>query len=496
MISPRIDLPPGYKVGFQAWPGPQTDFLAAPDDVVLFGGAAGPGKSTCAIIGFLRFVKHPEANGIIFRKRFSELQGLIKESRKWYPMCGGRLNLSTLTWTFPSGAQIRFAGLERAGDELKYQGQQYHYICWDELTHWPTSDAFIYMFSRLRRDVKSSVPCQMRATTNPGGPGEAWVQEIFRIVNVKDMHEGTRFKVLTDVTLPDGQKVSRFDWWRFIPAKVTDNPSLDLLDYATKMSKLTPSLRKQLQNGIWGVSPTVLFPEFDHDINTCAPFLIPKSWKRWRGGDDGFADPTCILWFAQNPTNKVTYVWHELYEAKVHADVWAKRILAVDRDRTKLSFQEQQINEPMETLAGTYDSAAFDNDGKGTAATPARSRGDTMNDLGCKWEKCSKGPGSIKRTVQSLRELLRVPYLLGHDGNLALNSQGEPVLDHSKPVKLVIFRSCVNTVAQMTRLCHEPGDPDQPEDGQKDHAFDALRYGLQFTAPTTKKVQISWGGSK
>ncbi len=450
------------------------------DDEVLFGGAAGGSKS-CSIVVFpLRFISNGFFRGIIFRQRLTDLGGLKDETFRWYPATGGEWHEQQKTWKWPSGAQVRLAAIERFEDVLKYQGHQYQYIAWDELTHWKDDKAYVYMLSRLRAPTEANLRCFCRATTNPGGPGEKWVRERFRIRNPQDMHAGTRFSVLEKKTNEDGTEHVFTSVRRFIPAKIKDNPSIDRLAYEKQLMALGAEKRRQLMQGIWGVAEGVLFPEWDDLAHTCRPFPIPSAWKRWRGGDDGFSAPSAILWFAEDPDSKTLYVYHELYEKGLHAEPLAGRILDIDREVTRVQWLPQEIEAAMRSgqphptlypLDGIYDSSGFFSAGH---AAPGQARAEVMNRLGCKWQPCTKGPGSIKQGVLQLRELLRK------------GASGRP--------RLVIFNHCSNIIDQMSGLLGKPGEPDDLAPDQEDHAFDALRYGLQFSAPVTRVVKVAWRG--
>ena len=59
-------------------PGPQTDFLAAPEREVLYGGAAGGGKSYAMLADPLRYLPHPQFSGLLLRhtlKNYGNLSG-------------------------------------------------------------------------------------------------------------------------------------------------------------------------------------------------------------------------------------------------------------------------------------------------------------------------------------------------------------------------------------------------------------------------------------
>ena len=69
--------------------------------------------------------------------------------------------------------------LDKDTDVTRYQGQAFNWIGFDELTQWPTPYAWDYMRSRLRSAHGKQLGLYMRATTNPGGAGHAWVKKMF-----------------------------------------------------------------------------------------------------------------------------------------------------------------------------------------------------------------------------------------------------------------------------------------------------------------------------
>ena len=70
---------------FKANEGPQEDFLAAGEIDVLYGGAAGGGKSYAMIIDPLRFAHRAAHRALIIRRSMPELRELIDKSRELYP---------------------------------------------------------------------------------------------------------------------------------------------------------------------------------------------------------------------------------------------------------------------------------------------------------------------------------------------------------------------------------------------------------------------------
>jgi len=212
-------------------PGPQSTFLALANREAFYGGAAGGGKSDALLMGALEYVDQPGYAALILRRTFADLalpDAIMSRAEQWLIGTKARWNQQEKTWTFPSGATLTFGYLEHEKDKYRYQGSAFQFIGFDELTQF-TETQYTYLFSRLRRLQGSIVPLRMRSASNPGGEGHEWVKSRF---------------VLSDN--PER---------KFIPAKLTDNPSLDQEDYIQSLSELDPVTLAQLLSGDWDVLP-------------------------------------------------------------------------------------------------------------------------------------------------------------------------------------------------------------------------------------------------
>jgi len=156
---------------------------------------------------------------------------------------------------------------------------------------------FTFMLARCRTTKKGVKPL-IRAATNPGGIGHAWVKSRF-----VDKCQGG--KVYTD---PDTRRTRRF-----IPAKLEDNPHIMENDpgYEQRLNDLPENVRKALREGSWEITSGLAFPEFSYDIHVCRTFQPDLWWKRWLANDPGYTDPFVWLSLAVGPDGKV-YVYREI----------------------------------------------------------------------------------------------------------------------------------------------------------------------------------------
>lgn len=234
----------------------QSEFLAASDDEVLYGGAAGGGKSDAMLIDAmgLSYGAHlnPRHRAIIFRRSFPELKPLIDRANELYPsIIGGKYNKVDHVYTFPAGGSVQFAHLQNDDARFLYRSGAYNFIGFEELTLWATPVCWDYLSSR-NRSADPTLPCFMRANTNPDGPGQKWVMERWGIDELGGPTLQTR-EVTDERELPNGtfEEYKRVKRIRFIPAKLTDNPYLRGTGYTGRLNDMPDADRDALLLGLW-----------------------------------------------------------------------------------------------------------------------------------------------------------------------------------------------------------------------------------------------------
>ena len=451
-ISDSLDFgayekePEQREVVFAPNPGPQTEFLAASEQEVLYGGAAGGGKSFGLLADPMRYFHNPNFNGLILRRTNDELRELIWKSQELYPKAfpGAKWAEKKSQWTLPSGAKLWLTYLEREDDVRRYQGLAFSYIAFDELTQHPTPFAWDYMRSRLRT-TDPDLPIFMRATTNPGGAGHGWVKQMFI-----DPAPANHAFVATDLSsgkpleYPEGHAKAGQPLFkrRFIPASLIDNPYLmEGGQYEANLLSLPENQRRQLLEGDWAVADGAAFPEFRQSVHVVEPFEIPHNWVRFRSADYGYSSWSAVHWYAIDPAFETLIVYRELYLSKHTGKDLGRAVMDAEMgDAIKF---------------GILDSSCWHNRGQ-----IGPSIAEEMITMGCRWRPSDRTAGARVAGKNQLHERLKVDEDTGHPG-------------------IIFFNTCRQIIADLPVIPSCPkGSDDIDQRYASDHTYDSLRYGL------------------
>ena len=231
------------------FPGSQEDFLSSSAMECFYGGEAGGGKSFCLVIDALRYYQEPTYKAIIFRRSYPDLQHLIGEAMQIYKPLGAEYTQQNHTFTFKSGAWIKFSHLNHIKDIYDHQGAQYDFIAFDELPQFPIL-AYTYLFSRLR-GVNPNIKRYIRSTGNPDG--EHLLSYKTRFIDKLKPFEIGWFKMMNnkDVRVPEGTPGAISRQW--IPCIRKENIALMKNDpnYEAMLEQLPEAKKQALKYGKW-----------------------------------------------------------------------------------------------------------------------------------------------------------------------------------------------------------------------------------------------------
>ena len=411
----------------------------------------GGGKSDALVIEALRQVHIPHYKALILRKTFPELRELIDKSLLYYKQAfpNARYNASAHTWTFPSGAKVIFGSMQHTTDRIKYQGQAYDFIAFDELTHF-TYDEYSYLFSRNRPNGPGT-RVYIRSTANPGGVGHGWVKDRF-ITAAPPM---TPIEQTVTYTDPQGREHSAVQHRIFVPAKLWDNQALMTNDpnYATRLAAMPEAERRALLDGDWDSFSGQVFLEWKnapgHYIDrqwthVIEPFKIPDDWAIWCGMDWGYSRPFAVGWFAVDRNRRLYHI-RELYGCtgtpntgvKWEPTEVAKKIRAIEEDDPNLRGR---------TILRVGDPAIWGSDG--------------TESIGALFER--------QRVYFERGDNARIDGKMQVHHRLAFDEDGVPML--------YVFKGCKHFIRTFPNLVYDETDVEDVDTDGEDHAYDMLRY--------------------
>ena len=365
------------------------------------------------------------------RRERTQLIETIEAAKAIYLPLGAQYKDTDKLFTFPNGARLRMAYLERDADAEAYQGHEYTRVYVEEIGNFPDPAPIKKMFATLRS--RTGVPVGFRATGNPGGPGHTWVRS--RYIDPAPMG----YQVLRD-EVTGLERV-------FIPSRIQDNPTL-LANDPTYVNRLkasgSPELVRAWLEGDWSVIAGAYFPEFSIDRHVIAPRELPKDWVRFRAMDWGSYRPSAVLWFAVSDGSLpgipkgALVVYREVYTAsepnvglKLTAEEMAERIVDAERG-DKIEY-------------GVLDPAAWKQEG---------------------------GPSVAERMAAR-----RAAFNKADNARLTGWDQVRARLKGEEQPMLLIFSTCTNLIRTLPAAQHDEHKPEDVDTEGEDHAIDALRYG-------------------
>lgn len=429
----------------------QRIFMSRGEDEALYGGAAGGGKSDCALAEALRQVHIPHYRGLILRKTYPQLSELIDRSREIYlpAFPKAKYNDQKHCWTFPSGAKIYFGAMQHTKDRTNYQGKRYDFIDFDELTHF-TWDEYSYLFSRNRPNGPGT-RCYIRAQANPGGVGHGWVKERF-ITPAPPMTPIWDKVKLTD---PDGKLIVRKRSRIFVPSTVFDNKKLleNDPDYIIRLASLPESEKRALLYGDWDSFSGQVFTEwrnnpdaYDTRINTHVinPFRVPDSWKIYRGFDFGYSRPFSVGWYAIDHEGRM-YRIRELYGCTGTPNEGVRWKISEIARKIK-EIEKEDINLKGKRVYGIADPAIFSKNG-GESVAEAFEREGIYFERG---------------------DHTRIAGKMQVHNRLMFDERGVPML--------YVFSTCKHFIRTIPALVYSSTDVEDIDTDGEDHIYDELRY--------------------
>lgn len=452
-----MSLDAGPRDGWTPQVGPQTAFVRCPVFEVFFGGARGGGK-TDAVLG--DWISHADLYGeraiaLMVRRTRTELVETIERSKELFGPLGAVFHEQDKMWRMPDGGRLRFAYLERDADADGYQGHSYTRVYVEEAGNFPSPSPIMKLMATLRSGA--GVPCGMRLTGNPGGPGHQWVKA--RYIDPDPLG----WKIITsefkDPFTGETVSLDRV----FIPSRLSDNKYLGGKYVAGLHMSGSAELVRAWLEGDWNVVAGAFFAEFgpQHIVRA---HELPKHWTRFRSMDWGSAKPFSVGWWAVSDGTLSAYPrgalvryreWYGMQPGqpnvglKLHAEAVGKGIA------------ERETGD--EITYGVIDPAAFaENGGPSIGERIVKGSGTTDNGLDY---RVSFRPADNTRVGPR-------GAMVGWD-----QMRARLVGEDERPMAYT-FDTCRDSIRTIPALQHDPTRAEDVDTDGEDHAADEWRYAF------------------
>ncbi|WQY99630.1 hypothetical protein [Acinetobacter phage pB23] len=451
----------------------QSDALFSQANEIMYGGAAGGGKShLMRVLAIMFAMEIPKIQIYLFRRHYADLfKNHLEGAGSFYELLGPMIKTgqavileSKNQIQFWNGSKIHLCHLQRAKDLTKYQGAEIHLLLMDELTHFHEHE-YRYLRGRVRigglhvpPEYRGKIPMALSGT-NPGGIGHSWVKRAF-VDNAAPMQ-------IKQMDKKEGGMRRQF-----IPALMSDNPTLMVNDpdYIDRLEGLgDPALVKAMKDGDWNIVAGGALDDVWSSKLILPRFKVPKGWNVDRSFDWGSSQPFSVGWWTEANGEEIEFMDGTTFApprgSLIRIAEWYGTELIGSNRGLKLSAKEiaEGINYREEAmlelgwihskpLIGVADSSIFDE-----RESDVDSIAKKMEDEGVTWERANKSAGSRVNGLEIIRVRMKN-------------------VKKSEGAGIFFTENCRATITTLPILPRDEKKPEDVDTDAEDHVYDDIRY--------------------
>jgi hypothetical protein len=445
----------------------QAQMHESPANEILYGGAAGPGKSHALRFEALSWcMRIPKIHVYLFRRIFPELEkNHIIPSLEMFPKELGNYKDQKRRWEFHNGSMLHFCHCQYENDVFNYQGAEIHLLLLDELTTF-TELQYDYLRGRTRcaldieEKYRHKIP-GIIAASNPGGVGHEFCKR--------------RWVTFTNggkIPLKRASKREGGMLRQYIPGKLEDNPILAERDpdYIHRLDALPEPFRTAYKDGDWDIfiGQAFQFNRVNHVIPHADSPYVPDDAPIYMTMDWGYGAPFSVGWWWVDGDDRVYrfdewYGWNGTPNQGVR---WEDSRIAEEilRKEEELGIR---IDRPIR-LAG-HDCWNKKPDYKGGGQGPSTAEVFAGYRL-----YLNKADSTRETKIRAFRERLKIP----DDGQMPL---------------LMVYERCADFIRTIPLLQMDITKPEDIDTKMEDHIYDEACH-ICMARPhgiTVKPVQVS-----
>lgn len=443
---------------------------------IVYGGAAGGGKSHVArVAGIDACLSIPGIQVYLFRRHYNDLvvnhlSGPTGFRALLFPLMQlGLVKIVDDQIRFYNGPQktvgsiIHLCHCQYDSDVEKYRGAEIHFFIPEETTQF-TENQLRFLMSRVRVPDDLAIPPDQRhrwprilMPTNPGGVGHSFVKSTY-------IDGRPEMEIFTLAPEEGGRTCI------FIPAKLSDNPSINPTEYRMALLGLKrQELIDAMLEGKWDIPIGSFLPELDHRKHIIPEFEIPNHLFKFGTFDWGSQAPFHVGYWAVMDGNTGRFANGQMLP-KGFLLQYREWYGCLPSDTSKgIGMSNEQMAAGMKQREYSDTVAGYITDGLPFQARGALTIAEEFAKYKVMLYRGDVSKGSRIQGAQQLRS-----RIIGVDGVSQIGW----------------FRECKHTWRVLTNIQTDPNNREDADTSSEDHPYDSVLLAVKSRKLPVREAEV------